>query len=116
MHHNRPDITVVDKWQRKTKFIDITVVNTNNVQKTLKEKYEKYIELKEAIRAQWNLKAVQIAPIVISATGVVPTQTISGIKGFIKEKYWQFHVLNKQQKAAILSTTSIIRQIMTHAY
>ena len=116
VHHNRPDITVVDKRRREAKFIDIAVVNTSNVQKTLKDKYEKYIELKEAIRTQWNLKAIQVIPIVISATGVVPTQTVSGIKGLIKEKHWQFHVLKEQQKAAILSTTSTIRRIMADAY
>ena len=73
VHHNQPDIT------KQGQFIDIAVVNTNNLQKTLNEKCEKYVELKEAIFTQWNLTTIRVVPIVISATGNVPIQTVNWI-------------------------------------
>lgn len=43
--HNRPDITLIDKQNKKAYFIDITVPHNSNIQKTQEEKIRKYSEL-----------------------------------------------------------------------
>jgi hypothetical protein len=60
---------------KKTKdifLIDTAVPNTHNIAKTTTDKQKKYQELANEICAMWKQKAVQVIPIVISSTGVIP--------------------------------------------
>jgi len=60
---------------KKTKnifLIGIVVPNTHNLTKTITEKQNKYHELANEICAMWKQKAVQVIPIIISSTGVIP--------------------------------------------
>lgn len=54
IHFNRPNITLIDKANKTTLLIDITVSNTHNIQKTITEKLNKYAELKEEIMRIWR--------------------------------------------------------------
>ena len=112
LQHNRPDITLVNKGKEEVKLIDIAVVNTSNVQKTINEKHAKYVELVEAVREQWNMTAVRVVPVVMSATEIVPIKTVSGIRELVKEERDQRYVIQEGQKAAILATTSMVRKIL----
>jgi hypothetical protein len=69
---NRPDITFTSKKTKNTFLIDIAIPNTYNLAKTITEKQNKYQELANEIHAMWNQDAVQVVPIVISATGIIP--------------------------------------------
>ena len=69
---NRPDITFMNKKTKNTFLIDTTVPNTHNLAKTITDKQNKYQELANEICAMWKQKAVQVVPIVISYTGVIP--------------------------------------------
>jgi hypothetical protein len=69
---NRPDITVMNKTTKNTFLIDIAVPNTHNLAKIITEKQDKYRELANEISAIWKQNTVQLIPIVISSTGVIP--------------------------------------------
>ena len=60
---------------KKTKnafLIDIAVLNTHNLAKTITDKQNKYQKLASEMCAVWEQKAAQVIPIVISSTGVIP--------------------------------------------
>jgi hypothetical protein len=46
--------------------------NTHNLTKTITDKQNKYQELANEICAMWKQKAVQVIPIVISSTALIP--------------------------------------------
>jgi hypothetical protein len=69
---NRSDITFTNKRTKNTFLIDIALPNTHNLAKTITEKQNKYQELAKEVRDMWKQDAVQVVPIVISATGIIP--------------------------------------------
>jgi len=69
---NRPDIPFMNKKTKASFLIDIAVPNTNNLAKTITDKQNKYQELANEICSMWKQNAVQVIPIVISSTGVIP--------------------------------------------
>ena len=77
---NRPDITFMNKKTKNSFLIDIAVPNTHNFAKTITEKQNKYQELENEICAMWKQNAVQVIPIVISSTGVIPKSLSQSLK------------------------------------
>jgi len=53
------------KKTKNTFLIDIAVLNTHNLIKTIADKENKYQELANDICAVWKQKAAQVIPIVI---------------------------------------------------
>jgi len=62
----------MNKKTKNTFLIDIAVPNTHNLAKTITDKQKKYQELTNELCALWKQNAVQMIPIVISPTGVIP--------------------------------------------
>jgi len=52
-------------------LIDIAVLNTHNLAKTITDKHNKYQELANEICAMWKQKAAQVIPTVTPSTGVI---------------------------------------------
>jgi hypothetical protein len=65
-------IIVINKKTKNTFLIDIAVPHTHNLAKTITDKQNKYQELANEICAMWNQNTVQVIPLVISSTGVIP--------------------------------------------
>lgn len=105
-HHNRPDITVWNKLEAKVWLIDITVVNTNNLQTAYQTKISKYAELRRIITEQWRVNAVIIVPIVISATGVVPIT----LEKSLRTLNLPANLIIEIQKIVLLNTCSTVRK------
>ncbi|KAI5753628.1 hypothetical protein M8J77_001970 [Diaphorina citri] len=70
--NNRPDIVVHDKERRMALLVDIAIPNTHNMESTVVEKKRKYQELRDEVRRMWRLEKVEIVPIILSATGIIP--------------------------------------------
>jgi len=62
----------MNKKTKNTFFIDISVLYTQNLAKTITDKQNKYQELANDICAMWKQKAAQLIPTAISCTGVIP--------------------------------------------
>lgn len=105
---NRPDITLIDKINKKTYIIDIAVPNANNILTTHTNKISKYTDLSHEIKHLWNMKNVYIIPIIMSTTGLVPKSLHTSLEniGLHKNTYIEL------QKAAILNTCRIVRKFL----
>jgi hypothetical protein len=61
-------------------IIDIAIQNTHNLAKTITETQNKYQELANEVGDIWKQDAVQVVPIVISATGIIPKSLSQSLK------------------------------------
>lgn len=105
---NRPDIILVDKIQKKTSFIEVSVPNNNNIQEKEREKIEKYISLRDEIKHLWKQDSVEIIPIIISSTGVVP----KSLKRNCQHLGLPNPIITEIQKATIINTCNIVRSFL----
>nr|XP_049697160.1 uncharacterized protein LOC126054692 [Helicoverpa armigera] len=108
IHFNRPDVTLIDKTNKIGYLIDMAVPNTHNLQNTIAEKISKYTELKEEIARLWHLQKAVIVPIVLSTTGVIPTQLHQSLNSLNLPPN-TYHLL---QKAVILNTCRLVRKFL----
>lgn len=107
---NRPDITIINKKEKTTKLIEISVPNDNNIHTKYTEKIEKYTELAQEIKNIWKQNDVKILPIIISATGILHKTFIQNMKAStIDEK-----IHSQIQKAVILKTCNIVRSFLNN--
>jgi hypothetical protein len=107
---NRPDITLTKKKTKNTFLIDIAIPNTHNLAKTITEKQKKYQELAKEIRDMWKQDAVQVVPILISATGIIPKSLSQSLKRLNLHP----NTYIQMQKVVILGTCSIVRNFLNY--
>jgi hypothetical protein len=100
-------ITKETKKTKKTYSIDIAVLNTHNLAKTITDKHQ---ELANEICAIWKQKAAQVIPKVISYTEVIPKSLSQNLKrlNLHPNTYIQL------QKSIILGTCSIVRNFLNY--
>jgi len=77
---NRPEITFTNRKTKTNYLIDIAIPNKHNLAKTITEKQSKYQEMANEICAMWKQNTVQVIPIVISSTGVIPKSLSQSLK------------------------------------
>jgi NAD dependent epimerase/dehydratase family enzyme len=91
-------------------LIDIAVLNTHNLAKTITDKQNKYQELANEICAMWEQNATQVIPIVISPTGVIPKSLSQSLKRLNLHP----NTYIQMQKSVILGTRSIVRNFLNY--
>jgi hypothetical protein len=68
IHHNRPDIIILNKQQKQAYLLDIAVPNrvpnSHNITQTYNTKINKYLELSVAVRNLWCLEKISILPLI----------------------------------------------------
>ena len=105
---NKPDIIIIDKQQQETTIIDNAMPNYDNIIKKRREKIEKYTNLAIEIKELWNMKNVQIIPIIIFY-----------MKCTFSEDLNRLHTndinVREIQKIVLLGTAYIIRRFFTQA-
>ncbi|KAL1461989.1 hypothetical protein WDU94_013846 [Cyamophila willieti] len=106
--HNRPDIVLTIKEKKITYLIDVAIPNTNNLEKKHAEKIEKYIPLAEEIKQMWHQNTVQVIPVIISSTGVIPRKLHESLKMLHMKK----NMYIPMQKSVIINTCSIVRRFL----
>jgi hypothetical protein len=74
------------------------------------EKQEKYPELANEISAIWKQNTVQVIPIVISSTGVIP----KSLSQSLKRLNLHLNTYIQMQKSVILGTCSIARNFLNY--
>ena len=77
--HNRPDVVVIEKSERKWTLIDFSVPIDLNVEKKEREKCEKYESLASEIRKVYKFRT-EIVPVVIGALGTAPKELAGNLK------------------------------------
>jgi hypothetical protein len=61
-------------------LVDIAVPNTNNLAKRVTDKQNKYQVLANETCVMWKQNTVQVLPLVISSTGVIPKSHSQSLK------------------------------------
>jgi hypothetical protein len=107
---NRHDITLMNKKTKNTFLIDIAIPHTHNLAKTITEKQKKYQELANEIRVMWKQDAVQVVPIVISATGIIPKSLSQSLKRLNLHP----NAYIQMQKVVILGTCSTVTNFLNY--
>ncbi|XP_066934429.1 uncharacterized protein [Clytia hemisphaerica] len=109
LQHNKPDILILHKNQRRAIIVDIAVPNDSNIANKRIEKIRKYTDLAIELKAMWNLDRVEIVPFVIGATGVFYKEFDKDI-----EKLELNGMLRHEmcQKIILLGTAHIVRAFM----
>uniref|UniRef100_A0A8D9FL55 Reverse transcriptase n=1 Tax=Cacopsylla melanoneura TaxID=428564 RepID=A0A8D9FL55_9HEMI len=78
--HNRPDIVVFRKKEKTALIIDVTVPLDDNIQTGYVEKIAKYQVLKEKLATMYQLRTVQILPMVLSSNGLIHCNFFPNLK------------------------------------
>jgi len=99
----------MNKKTKNTFLIDIAVPNTHNLAKTITNK-KKNQELANEIYAVWKQNSVQVIPIVISSTGVIPMSLSQSLKRLNLHP----NTYVQMQKSVILGTCSIVRIFLNY--
>ncbi|XP_044766265.1 uncharacterized protein LOC123322386 [Coccinella septempunctata] len=106
--HNRPDMVVWNKKEMRATIIDFAVPQDGNLVKTYTEKISKYSLLAWQMRDMWQLRKVDIIPLIISVNGIVPRKTVQ----HLQELGLPPNTVTWMQKAVLLGTVNIIRQVL----
>jgi hypothetical protein len=97
-----------DNENNNNNLKDIAVPNTHNLAKTITDKQNNYQELANEICAMWKQNAVQVIPIAISSTGVIPKSLSQSLKTLILHR----NTYIQMQKSVIIGTGSIVRKFL----
>lgn len=108
VQHNRPDICILNKVEQRVVFVEISVPSPVNIQKKHTEKIDKYVPLAQEVKELWRVKDVKIIPIILGATGEIPTQLLDNINTLGLPK----NIYIAMQKAVILGTCGIVRKVL----
>ena len=103
----RPDVVIVNKTEKRAILIDIAIPGDKIIIDKEKEKIEKYQNVKREIQRLWNLKKIDVIPVVLGALG-------SFTKNFEKylDKIGIKIDLHAVQKTILLGTARILRKVL----
>jgi hypothetical protein len=103
---NRPDIIIKNKKEKTCILMDVAIPADRNVVQKEAEKILKYKSLCIEIQRMWRMKCM-IIPAVTGATGVVT----KGLRKNLEATPGK-HSIDSLQKAAVLGTSHIIREVL----
>ena len=108
-YSRRPDLIVVDKHTKSASIIDIAIPGDKRILEKEREKIEKYQGLKREIRRLWNLKRIEVIPIVLGALGSVSKNLVH----YISKLGIEIDI-TQTQKTALLGTARILRKVLEY--
>ena len=103
----RPDIVIVNKMEETAIIIDVAIPGDKKTIDKEKKKIEKYQNLKREIQRFWNLKKIDVIPVVLGALGSV-TKNL----GKYVDKIGIKTDLLTVQKTTLLGTARILRKVL----
>ena len=102
----RPDLILVNKKTNTVSLIEVSVPWDARVEEKLREKVNKYQDLKLELRRLWN-KQVEIVPVIIGALGTIPKSL-----GKSLDQLEIKMAPGLLQKSVLLGTANIIRRVL----
>ena len=103
----RPDIVVVNKQEKECTIIDIALPADKRIGEKENEKVEKYQDLKREIARMWNIRTVQVVPIVVGSLGSVT----KSLDKWLRKLNIKISI-SLLQKTALLGTARILRKVL----
>ena len=107
IEHCRPDLLLVRKKTKEATIIDIAVPGDTRIVDREQEKILKYQDLKREIKKVWQLRKVQVVPIVVGALGAVT----SNFQKHLDSVSCKLKVSNIQ-KTTLLGSAHILRKVL----
>ena len=101
----KPDIVVVNKNERSCAIIDMAIPGDIRVSANKKEKTERHQELKREINRMWNIRSIEVIPVVVGTLG-------STSKKLRREQLGVVINTALLQKTALLGTAGILRNVL----
>jgi hypothetical protein len=95
------------KKKKEVDLMDIAVPLSRNIQNVYTQKINKYTELATKIQQTWNVQKINIRPMVISATGIVPQH--------LKKQLSELEIMELLpaiQRSVLLDTCHTVRQFL----
>ena len=106
VEHNRPDVVICDRRERKWTFVDFSVPLDSNVAIKEDQKITAYEPLAREINKMYHVRT-EVIPIIIGALGTVPKRL-----GNYMEKLGIPDVIDSMQITALLGTQRILKNIL----
>ena len=103
----RPDIVIVNKMEKTAIIIDVAIPGYKKTIGKEKKKIEKYQNLKREIQRFWNLKKIDVIPVVLGALGSVTKNLWKYV-----DKIGIKTDLLTVQKTTLLGTARILRKVL----
>lgn len=105
--HNKPDIVVIERKEKKWYIIDFAVPMDHRVRVKEDIKVDTYLDLAAEVRRQYHVKT-EIVPVVIGALGTVPNRLEESL-----EKLGLPDIIASLQKSVLISTAAILRRVLS---
>ena len=107
---NKPDITVVDKINKKANLIEVAVPNDYNICNKCLQKIRANTNLSREIKTLWNLNKVRITPITVGFMETFYNKFDDDIskRGLTNHNFGA----EEAQKIALLGTAHIVRSFL----
>ena len=103
----KPDIVVWDHQDKSALIIDVSVPNDFGINRAEREKVCKYQDLKNALKDEWNLKQIEVIPVIIGATGIMKDSLQEYLKSIPGQpKKYEIQI------AAIRGTVSLLKKTL----
>ena len=107
LEHNKPDLIVVDKVNKKWTVVDFSVPWDANVKRKEEENIARYADLATEIRRLYKVRT-EIIPIVVGALGTIPKR----LKGYLKSLGVP-DVIGCLKTTALLGTQRILKNTLS---
>ena len=107
LEHNCPDVTFIDKKNKKCLLIDPAWPFDTRIEKKEEEKCTNYSDMKYEIAKIWKMKGVEVIPVVIGALGTLTKHLEKWI-----EKLDLDLTIEALQKPYLLEPAIIIRKVL----
>ena len=109
-HHNKPDIVLWKKDEKKCHVIDISVGLDVNIDRNITMKLDNYLPLTAELKRLYSDYSFTINPIVIGATGLVTTHVSKMLADLDLDEIDQ--LVLKMQRSALIGTLKIVKSVL----
>ena len=111
VHHNKPDILIIDRQNKIADIIDISVPNDENIRKAYAEKLRKYQDLAIELKDLYKLDSARVTALIISTNGLIPKSTITATS-YLK---LSDELIKDSQQAILLDSARKLRKFVSNA-
>ena len=105
--HNKPDIVLWKKADKKCYIIDIRVCLDVNIVKNIQLKHDNYLPLAAELKRLHSTYSFEVIPIVLGATGLVTSHVCEALKKIGIDNTRETIV--QCQKSALLGTLKMVK-------
>ena len=108
--HNKPDIVVWDKDNKRCQVIDISVPLDTNIEKSYDDKVTAYLPLVGELARLYREYKYEVVPVIIGALGTVNTKLLTSIDKL--ELADTKRTVRQIQKRAIIGSLKVVKTVM----